>query len=418
MFSDYSNIYPEDYVGPDACSGCHEENHALWQAHPHRTMNQNPSEQTVKGDFSGQKIEYGAGYAIFERAGEDFLMSIYQEDEEPRLLQVTRTIGSLYVQYYAGKQILGPESTDHRAYKLETKLPFGYSIQLDRWLPEIYFDSTVYAEADFLDGTHRDYIYSAPLHSWNATCLYCHNSYPYVARLWKQREASANIWRAGFPQSAVNWRGEQYDQGGLVLPGPAVKRSKNRQEIRAVHSSELVTVGISCESCHFGGREHAVNNQKISFVPRADDLTIRRPKSAISYESDREDPFVVNSICFQCHNANLHRYPNLEPAVNSSESIAMSMGYCYSQIKCTDCHDPHERGAESGGPENPGHVEACLKCHQHLDEPVARSSHSRHSEVVSCLDCHMPRIVAGLDTVARSHAITPAAALPLWKYWQ
>jgi hypothetical protein len=176
--------------------------------------------------------------------------------------------------------------------------------------------------------------------------------------------------------------------------------------VQGLQGEELVTLGISCESCHFGGREHALGEREIRFVPTAAELTIQHPLSGQPAESDRDDPFVINAICTQCHNAQLTRYPDGASAVNSDEGTAMASGGCASAIKCTDCHSPHEVGSPSGAPDSSGYAEACLSCHPHLEQRAARARHTRHSDTVSCLDCHMPRIVAGLDTVVRSHRIS------------
>lgn len=396
----YSNIYPEDYVGPDACRECHEQNHDdnydAWSNHAHRVMNQNASDESVLGDFSDTELRYGRGHALFHRDGPDFMISIFEGGELVRRHRVTRTVGSLYVQYYIGTQVEGPEPASHISYRTENKLPFGYSVALDRWLPEIYFDSTVAPEAAYLDGRRPDYIYDEPPHhTWNVSCLTCHNTYPYVARLWTQRKPSS--WSGGFPLDAVTWEGLESEHGGqLRLPG----------NVQGLQGEELVTVGISCESCHFGGREHALEEREIRFVPTAADLTIQHPLHGKPAESDRDDPFVINSICRQCHNAQLTRYPDGSSAVNSDEANALTAGACRSAIKCTDCHNPHEAGSPSGSPDESGYAEACLGCHPQLEPQAARARHTRHSEAVSCLDCHMPRIVSGLDTIVRSHRIS------------
>ena len=177
--------------------------------------------------------------------------------------------------------------------------------------------------------------------------------------------------------------------------------------VRALHGDELVTVGISCESCHFGGREHALEKRPIRFVPTAAELTVRRPGSDQPLESDRKDPLVVNSICAQCHNAGLKTWPDGSHAVNSSEALAMAAGACRGAIKCTSCHNPHEAGPPSGSPDQAGHIDACLGCHPQFEGAAALAKHTRHAAAsVDCLDCHMPRIVSGLDTVVRSHRIS------------
>ena len=168
--------------------------------HSHRTMNQNPDDESVKGDFSVPSCATGAVTPFPSRRAE-----LPDVDLRGRPLVrrhvVTRTVGSLYVQYYIGTQTRGPGAPRHRTYITENKLPFAYSIALQRWLPEVYFDSTFSPEHVYLEGgPERDYIYAKPpTHNWNVSCLNCHNTYPYVARLWK-REGPARdrtLWRAG-----------------------------------------------------------------------------------------------------------------------------------------------------------------------------------------------------------------------------
>jgi hypothetical protein len=392
----YSNIHPEDYVGPEACVNCHEKNHQEnfddWEKHSHRVMNQHPTPESIKGDFSGARLDYLNRHAIFHRDGQLYLISIYEGDELIRRLQVTRTVGSLYVQYYIVRQIFGPEPKHHPTYRRENKSAFGWSTNLARWFPEPYLDSTMEPEETYFEGGHHEgYIFGAPTHPWNSSCLMCHNTYPY-----EQRLLTGGDWRAGYPPEMIDWRGGQ-EHGG---------DEEFKSSLRFPQGYELVTVGISCETCHFGGREHVVEEKAIRFVATSPKLTIHLPDSDRPLESDRDNPLVINSICAQCHTAELQRYPNGSPAVNSNEASALAGGACASAIKCTDCHSPHEHGPKSGAPDRESYIQACLNCHPHLKQPETRASHTRHSDRVSCLDCHMPRNVAGLDTTVRNHQIS------------
>src|SRR5262245_37568933 len=47
----YSNIEPEDYLGPQQCQQCHAEKHQAWSQHSHRWMNAAATPDRVKGDF-------------------------------------------------------------------------------------------------------------------------------------------------------------------------------------------------------------------------------------------------------------------------------------------------------------------------------------------------------------------------------
>jgi hypothetical protein len=149
---------------------------------------------------------------------------------------------------------------------------------------------------------------------------------------------------------------------------------------------QLVTVGVSCESCHLGGREHAEEERPIRFVPSS-------PRLAKRVTGGRHDAPVVNAICAQCHSTPSPRYPDGAAVRNSSEALDLAAGACAPAIQCTDCHDPHP-----GGVQRP--LEACARCHDDL--PV---DHARH-DGVDCLDCHMPRIVEGVSGFVRTHRIS------------
>jgi hypothetical protein len=76
-------------------------------------------------------------------------------------------------------------------------------------------------------------------------------------------------------------------------------------------------------------------------------------------------------------------------------------------MTCVNCHEPHTASPPSGGPDNPAHLAACVSCHLQYEEQTAAAAHGRHpaGAGVTCLDCHMPRQVLGLDAVMRTHRV-------------
>lgn len=380
-----SNVHRADYVGPKACAECHEEKFGQWKEHPHSRMNLDATEESVLGDFSGVELDYAGSRVRFEREGADYFMTLSSKTERRRY-RVTRTVGSRFTQMYVGLLVEGPEPAGHPAYSREGKLPFGYWIGRQGWFPEPYFDSDCPPEfgpdgevslpADEAHGT-----------SWNQNCIYCHNTFPYEERL---REGHGTT---GFPEEDLRLVDDNDDAPGL-------------------HPNELVTLGISCESCHFGGREHALDeDQPIRFFPRSPKLEF--PKATPERIANaQDDPYAINSICAQCHfSRGVSPYPNGAGTWNSREAVDLLAGSCASQIKCTDCHNPHVAGPPGGGPDDPKHLKACLECHEAYEDPEARGDHTQHGDEVGCLDCHMPRIVQGIETVIRTHRIsTPGDA--------
>jgi predicted CXXCH cytochrome family protein len=93
---------------------------------------------------------------------------------------------------------------------------------------------------------------------------------------------------------------------------------------------------------------------------------------------------------------------------NSVEYSDAMLGSCYSQLKCIDCHNPHQaigpRWARSADHDDG----LCLKCHESLKPAETRTKHTHHpagSEGARCMNCHMPRINEGIRDVVRTHMI-------------
>jgi len=377
------NIERADYIGPDACGECHPDNHARWQHSLHAAMNARADGPTpagtpaVRGDFSGVRLRYGDGTATFTRDAGAPVMRLARPGRVERRYRVTRTIGSRYLQEYVGVQTAGPEPADDPVYATEIRLPFGYWLARAGWYPQPYYDSW-FPDEYAADGTPRyDPFFPEPT-AWASRCAWCHNTYPFAVRL------------ARSDARGIGHGLEQYFRGD----GGVQDRDADLLPV-----DQLVTIGVSCESCHLGGRAHA-DGAPISFVPRGPDLARRVPVFALG---GRRDPTVVNAICAQCHSTPAPRFPDGAAARNSSEALDLAASPCIG-IKCTDCHDPHTSGPGPGAPDAATHLAACAGCH------TMAADHARHAPgSATCLDCHMPRIVQGVSAFVRTHRISSPA---------
>jgi hypothetical protein len=306
------------------------------------------------------------------------------------------------MQFYVGRQEEGPEPLGDRIYD-EHMLPFAYWFSLRRWLPREFFDPNgpekLVAGEPLIEAVNM----RLDVRSYTAVCMNCHNTTPYAYRIFHRNYAGflgATVATAIHPLSKAL--------------SPHVDVAPFVEDFVALNSRldpdvDLVTVGISCESCHFGGREHVERQRQIRFLPSSPFTKVIPYRHDPAIEDSRYNSRTVLGICVQCHSGTGDFYAKGTSKGNSREAIDMHLGACTSQLRCVDCHDPHTAGGDFGTPANRAHAEMCTKCHSRFKDPETVQKHSRHSEStgVSCLDCHMPRQTQGLQRLVRSHRIGP-----------
>jgi hypothetical protein len=362
-----SNVFARDYVGPARCGDCHADQYARWQRSLHRTMNARADEPgAVIGDFDDATLAYRGRDARFTRDARGFAMTL-----AGTTYRVTRTIGRRGLQEYVGVRDGDPTAT-------EVRLPFGWWPRLGGWFPQPYYDPWLGDEARF-DA------FAPPAEPWATRCPWCHSTYPFAQRV------------ARFDALGVGHGPES--RAPLQLAG-----GSDRLDV-----SQQVTTGISCESCHLGGRAHATGAGPIRFTPLG----------TAKFADERRDARIVNATCAQCHSGPSPRLVDGTALRNSSEALDLAASPC-TTARCTDCHDPHAGDAQ--GPALPDRaapadngaqlaaraIAACTRCHDRLADPdTARAHAGGHGPAVaSCLDCHMPRVVMGLDHMIRTHRIS------------
>ncbi|MBL0216164.1 MAG: hypothetical protein IPQ07_20055 [Myxococcales bacterium] len=352
-----STISARDYIGPAACGECHPDEHARWSHSLHPVMNQRAETAgAVVGDFANAVVAYAGGEARFTRDREGYAMTLARAGTTVRY-RVTRTIGRRGLQEYVGTQDGGAG--------LEVRLPFGWWPRRGGWYPQPYFDPWFAAEASF-DA------YAPVTEPWAERCPWCHSTYPF-----EQRIARAT-------QKAIGHGLEQH----FTAPGGSDRLALAQQ----------VTTGISCESCHLGGRAHKAG-APIHFVPEGAAARAGAPLPT-TFAAERKDPAIVNTVCAQCHSGPSPRLPDGTALRNSSEALDLAASPC-TTARCIDCHDPHR-----GGFDEARATAACTSCHPRFAQPAAAATHSGHTAATTCLDCHMPRIVMGIDRVVRTHRIS------------
>ena len=405
----YSNILPQDYLGPQACAECHQEQFDDWSSHPHACMNQLPSPDSVRGNFAEYSLELPTGRVLFRTEADpqgepQYRMDVFRSGEKKPFRQyvVTKTVGSRYIQSYIGKQLKGPEPEDHAIYG-EHRLPFTYWFKIGQWLPgdfyNIHPDETVEQGIAQTRGLGLD----PHVLPYTETCMNCHNTFSYAYRIYHKP-------LVGFPDALVAstlapLARELSASGNRVEPTLKGIQGANQQVDPA---RELVSLGISCESCHLGGREHVINQRKIRFLPTSRFVKLQPRTGRPLLESRGHGPTLLGT-CSQCHTGNGELFPNGAGKSNSREAKDLHAGFCASEMSCVNCHDPHKKTGSSDQLSSGILVQdQCIQCHPKYSRESERKQHGGfdgHQEL-SCLDCHMPRYTRGIDDLIRTHRIS------------
>lgn len=412
-----TNIHPGDYAGPDSCKGCHPKQYESWSKHPHRWMNSLVENTIVRGDFNNQQVSYLGGLVTFSRAAEQYRMRLERGDIR-REYVVEQTIGSRLFQYYVGKQLEGPESRNHPVYSEAHVLPMGYWLDRREWVP------IVHVGGEFQEGERPDPFVERPAYSGNLSeyadsahdlyrsqCNFCHTTFAlgdmfvrFQPTLGRHIPARVDVSLAEYVR---NTRPELWP----AKRSPSdMSNGEFAELLREYHRFEAkdhaITLGVSCEACHLGAKEHADGNLKRPrFFPNSPEVVVHSKTG--EYDRGRTHDN-INWVCGRCHAGDRPQFANGSSTWNSTEYTDAMRGGCYSQLTCTRCHNPHESIGHEWS-HTPAEDDAvCLSCHQKFEPEPARKAHTHHAldqEGSRCMNCHMPRINEGLQEVVRTHTI-------------
>jgi len=416
--AEHSNLTRADYAGAESCRNCHARNYDDWSKHPHRWMNAIADESTVKGDFSGEEsIAYRGGTARFYREDVSYRMQLERGDVS-RVYQISQTIGSRFYQYYVGTMLSGPDPVESPRYSVDHVLPFGYWLEKREWVPTVHVhwakrNGETVDEEDVPSDQRPDPFAlsgeSLPFTEY-FRCNKCHTTFPLgdllvrdADTLGRHLQTPAHFDSQAYLQDAHPQLIEPEGRD-VFWPNEFVKNI--RTEIWKFDArTHAVNLGISCEACHLGSREHADGKlKKPHFFARGEHLYLEAP-SDMDFGRTHHN---LNWICARCHTGNRRQLAAGMATWNSTEFTDAMRGSCYSQLKCVDCHNPHQATGTKWTNTPDLDDQLCLNCHQKFEPNENRLAHTHHpvgSRGARCMNCHMPRVNEGLQDVVRTHMI-------------
>jgi predicted CXXCH cytochrome family protein len=356
----------QGYVGAQACAKCHTTIQHEWAESRHAKMMQLATESSVKGDFAQTKLELHGAIYLLENKNNNFFIT--ESDLTGKLWQhrVEYTLGERRLQHYL------TTLPDGRIIVL----PPTWDILRKKWVHELDVDNPEASGAD--------------IQIWNKSCYGCHVS----------------------------------------------REEKNFDLENLRYHTTWQDLGINCESCHGPGSEHIA---KASSVKAMDAATKASVKAAI-LNPVRLDPIRSTMVCAQCHSfrdvyaegfpagANYYDYfvpvmeyrlgpsddpaywPDGRPRWYSNEALGLWQSECFLKggATCVTCHSrAHSINIDRNPQLRRDNNALCTGCHKALATNVAaHTHHPAGSPGSSCIECHMPATVVGLNARMRDHSLS------------
>jgi predicted CXXCH cytochrome family protein len=424
-----SNILRGDYAGSAACAPCHPAIYEAWQAAPMHNMTRLPAGAKIRAPFDGTEVHYKADAARFFGAGGQRFVQLRSEQNGEHLYRVTKVIGGHHREDFAGLEVASadPGAAVVGDPHAEQILPLSYVFQSGSFRLKGYSVMV----------TERPGLRAGGV--WNQTCVLCHNTYPLFGSLWGTLHGPGAPTYQGEMVDRVlppdrRWSWRVTDQAALTAAlrseiaelgdDPPPSDDPRASLAWAAHvlrdrltPAKFVEVGIGCESCHGGSREHVAHNGILpSFQPRSTFLAARPAQPNVAPAE------WINRACARCHQVLFSRYPYTwegglrrhDPGgshITSGEARDFLLGGCARQMSCVTCHDPHgaDDPAKLQALATPAGNRVCVGCHAQYTTAAAVRAHAHHDPTGaggSCVACHLPRKNMGLGyELTRYHRI-------------
>ena len=376
-----------DFVGAEACAGCHAAAYATWQRSTHGRAGGAPSRDLVIAAFNGTPMRFANAVVTPRVRGASYEFVVARAGEEPRTFRVDGVIGGGHM---AGGGTQG----------FVTALPDGTM----RFLP---FDWSREGSGWFCNTNSRSAKGWVPI-TPELRLEECGDWTP--VRVLGDLARYANCQSCHASQLTV-----------------ALDSATHRW------STRLASLAINCESCHGPGRRHV---QLMSSTARTAGADIGyAPLATLGKDASLR-------VCYQCHavkdqlregflsgdSLEAHyslKFPLLGDRPLDADGRVRTFAYqeahqfsdCYLNggMTCTSCHDPHsQQYRDVTGSALTGRFDdrQCTGCHQSKVGRVAEHSHHAESSAGSrCTACHMPYAQEPETRAARDVARSTAAPI-------
>lgn len=333
------------FVGRRECARCHEKEAKAWTGSHHDQAMTEPTDATVRGDFSGVVFEGDGMKARFFRDGGKFLIETDGPDGTPAVYEVAYTFGWNPLQQYLVRFPGGRMQAFSVAWDVSGK----------RWF--FLYPGKRIPSSDWLHWTRNS-------QNWNGMCAECHST-----NLVKGFDPETNSYDTTWSEvdvscEACHGPGSRHVAWADVPPmGRApIENFGLVMKTSGITNRELVELCAPCHSrrTELGDYDHRRSELLDNHLPVLLSEGLYHPDGQILDEVFEYGSFV--------------------------QSKMFRMG-----VSCTDCHDAHTAKLHKEG------NGVCLQCHQPSTYDDARHHFHRKewkgkpSDGALCVSCHMPK---------------------------
>lgn len=346
-----------EFVGSQACVGCHEDAAEAWAGSHHALAWTAAGEATVLGDFADTTFSDDQMQVRFSRDGSGFTITVTEADGVTTAYPVHSVAGVAPLQQY----LLETEPGRLQSFDVT------WDVERGEWY-HLYPDQDLPAG----DGLH----WTGSYKTWNARCAECHATDYRRNYQPRQRRYDSQAAEWGVGCEACHGPGSAH-LAWTETPGSAMPEAGGFSMAFGAGNTEA---GIQqCAGCH-SRRESFLDGNPIPGTPFHDTyrLALLRPGLYHADGQILDEVYVYGSFlqskmyargvgCMNCHDAHA--------ATLKAEGNAV----------CTQCHSP------AGNPEFPTLPLA------EYDTP-AHHFHAEGSDGAQCKSCHMiERVYMGID---------------------
>jgi Tfp pilus assembly protein PilF len=366
------------YIGRETCGQCHMSEVKAWDSSHHARAMQHATASTVHGDFNDSHFTQGHVTTTFYRKDDKFMI---------------RTDGP-----------------DGALHDFEAKFTFGVA-PLEQYLLELP-GGRLQALSIAWD--------SRPTSEGGQRWIHLYPS---------------DVVEAGHP---LHWTGLQQNWNFMCAECHSTNLHRNYNPATGSYQTSFSEIGVSCESCHGPGSQHAAWARKdagwqaqtnkglvVLLDERHDVSWTLDPTTGNSARSVPRETTHEVETCAQCHARRGPIWADFVPGAPIGDSYRVALlddnlyfpdgqirdeVYEYGSflqsrmfhagVTCSDCHEPHSLALRA-----PGNG-VCVQCHSvEKYENTAHHRHASNSAGALCVSCHMPTRTYMVVDPRRDHSI-------------